>query len=242
MSVNKGDLKIYCVYFHKDDEGGIFYVGIGSMKRANDFSHLRRSEFWKNYVNKHCTSGKPTVQIVHENLDWMSACEQEKFWIEAYGRRNIKTGCLVNLTDGGEGTVGAVRPEELRQKISDRFKGKPLTDEHRKKLSEAKRGNSCHSNCPHSDESKAKISAAKKGVKKPAGSEEKRAATMKLIRETPGYVDPKCGRKLSEEHRDKIGAASRGKPTSPAHKQAVREWWARRKEKLKQQKTPEVSL
>ena len=47
------------------------------------------------------------------------------FVIAFYGRINNDTGCLANLTDGGEGMSGWVPSEETRQKdIYDRPKKK----------------------------------------------------------------------------------------------------------------------
>lgn len=40
------------------------------------------------------------------------------------------------------------------------------------------------------------------------------------------------GRKHSKAHNEAIGAAQRGKPKSEAHKAALREGWARRRERL----------
>jgi hypothetical protein len=180
MTENKRDLKIYVVYFHKDDSGKVYYVGVGTTKRP--YTKDGRSGFWHRHTKKHCASGKPQIQIVYENQDWLSACEHEKFWISAYGRRNNGTGVLVNLTDGGEGVTGMIHSEESRLKNSLSKKGKP--------------GRSYS----HTDESKLKMSVAKKGRKQNPESIAKMVETQKQLRANPDYIDPRKGRKQSPEH------------------------------------------
>lgn len=91
----------FCVYFHYiKNESCPFYIGIGSLKRPYD---KRRSKFWNNIVNKY---GQPIIKIIHENLSWDDACKLEIQYIKKYGRRDIGTGCLVNMTDGGDGSTG----------------------------------------------------------------------------------------------------------------------------------------
>lgn len=96
---------MYCVYTHiRLDNKQIFYVGIGNHKRAYDKSS--RNNHWKHIVNKCGYS----VSIVVDDLSWQEACSWEKYLIGLYGRRDKNTGSLVNMTDGGEGTVGSPRP------------------------------------------------------------------------------------------------------------------------------------
>lgn len=169
----------YCVYSHIDDNNVTFYIGIGDSKRPHVFS--LRSKFWRSYVKKHCASGKPKVQIDHVNLTWEKAQEYEKFWISIYGRRDNGTGCLVNLTAGGDGTVGVIRSEETRRKIGDIHRGKNLSEETRRKIGEAQQGNKHKLGKKHSEESRLKLSEAKRG------------------------------KNLSEEHKRKLSDAQRGK-------------------------------
>ena len=87
------------VYIHKGkDNGEIFYVGISKDKRRA-VSDYKRSKFWHDYVGKHSFE----AEIVLEDITWDEACEKEIELIKFYGRRDIKTGCLVNMTSGGVG-------------------------------------------------------------------------------------------------------------------------------------------
>jgi hypothetical protein len=184
----------YVVYGHYGDDGICFYVGIGDKKRPTRFT--RRSKFWHNYVKKHCVSGKPGVKVWHQNLTWEQAKEHEIFWISIYGRRDNGTGCLVNLTDGGD---GAVNPsEETKQKISQAHKGKTpwnkgksLSEETRQKLSQAHKGKTpWNKGKPRSEETRQKISQALMGEK-----------------------HPQYGKPHSEETKQKMSQAKNGNPS-----------------------------
>ena len=214
----------YVVYFHKDDEGKVFYVGIGRPKRA--FWFYERSEFWKRYVAKHCAAGVPRVDIIHQNISWSSACEHERFWIEAYGRRDNGTGCLVNMTDGGEGACGLVPSEETRLKMSLARKGKPFSDETRLKMSLARKGKSL------SEEHREKLSQAKKGKRREPHSDETR---LKISQANKGKPQAKKGKSLSDETRLKMSQANKGKTHSEEAKQKMKEAWKKYKNKQQQE-------
>ena len=126
------------VYGHYGDDGVCFYVGVGGEYRPTAFQS--RSKFWRRYVKKHCVSGKPEVKIWAKELTWEKACAMEKQWIALYGRRDLGTGCLVNLTDGGEGAIGLLHSEEAKLKMSLAKKGKPRSEETKRKMSLAKKG------------------------------------------------------------------------------------------------------
>jgi hypothetical protein len=117
------ELPIFYVYQLRDPRENLpFYIGKGKGKRAWD--HLKPSNTsihsYKNNVIKQIqTDGKePSVEILHSNLSEKESLELECLYIEKFGRRNIGTGCLTNLTDGGDGTSGAIITEEHRQKVS----------------------------------------------------------------------------------------------------------------------------
>ena len=100
------------VYKHiRLDTNEVFYVGIGSgitYKRA--YKVNGRTQFWQNITKK----TNYQVCIVKDGITWEEACFLEKELIKLYGRRNLETGSLVNLTDGGEGMVGYKMTEEQK--------------------------------------------------------------------------------------------------------------------------------
>ena len=89
-----------CVYLHRNPKTQeVFYVGIGVETRAKDFS--KRSIFWSNYKNKYGVE----VDIIRKGLTSKEAQSIEVELIKKYGRRDLGTGSLVNLSHGGEGIV-----------------------------------------------------------------------------------------------------------------------------------------
>lgn len=134
------------VYVHsKKNTNEVFYVGIGKTENRA-YSKLNRNIHWKRIVEKYDYD----VEIVHTNLDWSTACEIEKSLINQYGRDNLS-----NMTDGGEGLsnpsnelrdrmskaqIGKKQSLETIEKRVSKIKGRPLSEEHREKLRQAKLG------------------------------------------------------------------------------------------------------
>jgi len=116
-----------CVYKHiRIDTNDVFYIGIGkTLNRA--YSKYNRNKYWKNIVNKN--NGVFLIELLHTDLTWEEACQKERQYIRQYGRSDICSGTLCNLTDGGEGISNLKHSEETRLKISiaakNRFKYKP---------------------------------------------------------------------------------------------------------------------
>lgn len=100
------------VYQHRrKDANIIFYVGIGkNLKRA--YSKKSRSKYWKDITKNH----EYLVEILFDDISWEYACEIEIKLIQQYGRRDLGTGELVNLTSGGDGVPNL--SEESRKKMA----------------------------------------------------------------------------------------------------------------------------
>jgi len=100
------------VYQHKrNDTNEIFYIGIGrDYYRAG--RKASRNKHWHNIVNK-CGF---TKEILLNNISWEEAIEEEKRLIKKYGRKDLGTGCLVNMTKGGEGCP--TKEEEYHKEYS----------------------------------------------------------------------------------------------------------------------------
>ena len=146
------------VYRHRrNDNYTVFYVGIGSPQRP--YVKNKRSIFWKNIVKKYGY----TIEILAENISIEDAQDLEKLLIQEYGRLDLETGTLCNLTDGGEGTCN-VTPE-VRKKISERRKGVSvfpvgykMSKDHCLSISLAKKGiTSTFKGKKHTEEAKAII-------------------------------------------------------------------------------------
>jgi hypothetical protein len=100
---------IYGHYIPGDREP--FYIGKGHSKRAWNIGN--RNFWWNNIVKKYGLE----VKILYENLTENEAFNIEKQLITEYGRRDKNSGCLVNLTDGGEGVSGLIYTEEMKKRI-----------------------------------------------------------------------------------------------------------------------------
>jgi hypothetical protein len=163
---------IYYVYAYlrsKDSEtalaGTPYYIGYGKGQRA---------------FNKHripVPKDKSKIVFLHENLSEDQAKDLEIQEIARYGRKDLGTGILTNLTNGGK-----THSEETKKKMSIAKKGKPAPGNHRgkkhseeakQKLSEAVNRRSeeqkrsfaeCRIGEKHSIETKKKMSAAQSGV------------------------------------------------------------------------------
>ena len=131
-------MKAY-VYTHtRLDNNEVFYVGIGTQDKYKRASRVHyRTNYWNNIVKK-CGW---KVDIVFDNLSWEDACKKEKELILKYGRIDLGTGTLVNLTDGGDGNFGRKASKETRQKMSNKKKGVPLSQKHKDNISKALKNN-----------------------------------------------------------------------------------------------------
>lgn len=105
----------YYLYRHiRLDNNEVFYIGIGTKNRFK--SKFSRNRYWNNVVN--ITDWK--AEIILDNLTREIAEEKEKEFILLYGRKDLKTGTLCNLTDGGTGGLGLKHTEEAKNKMKGR--------------------------------------------------------------------------------------------------------------------------
>lgn len=131
------------VYRHiRLDKNQPFYIGIGKTKyRHSDKSN--RNNIWNRIVAK----TQYEVEILFDDVSWEFAKKKEIEFIALYGRIDIGTGILANMTNGGDGNLGIKHSEEALRKISESSKnrigywnGKKMSDEARKRMSNSKSG------------------------------------------------------------------------------------------------------
>jgi len=150
------------VYRHiRLDKNEPFYIGISGRldidteyKRAYNIKQ-GRNPLYTNIINK----TDIRIEIMLDNITYNEACIKERELISLYGRIDTNTGCLSNMTDGGDGGLGHIMPESAKQRIKEfqlslNKKGKPgkkWSEESKQKLSNTITGTK------HSEESKQKM-------------------------------------------------------------------------------------
>lgn len=173
---------IYYVYAYLRKNGTPYYIGKGKGRRV-----------WEKHTVP-VPKDKSRVVFLEKNLTNIGACALERRYIRWYGRQNIGTGILRNLTDGGEGTDGYSHSESSKKLIGEALKGKPKNPKSIAKRTESRKS------YVTKDETRKKLSEALKGKPKPPFSEEHRRKIREAIlrREPP-----------SEETRAKLREAGK---------------------------------
>ena len=186
--------KKYVIYVLKDPiYNSVRYVGKTIDIKTRIRKHMQTSSLIEkthknNWINNLLKLGsKPKIEIIEELKDTFSLNEAEIKWIKYYK----DLGCdLTNGTIGGDG--GKMSPESIEKgkktKIINNtnigwWKGKKFSEEHRKNLSEGKKGYIA------TDKTKAKLSIIHKGLN-----------------------NWSKGKKLSEETKLKMNKSKIGKP------------------------------
>lgn len=178
------------VYRHiRVDKNEPFYIGIGKTeKRA--YEKIKRNQFWHNVIAK----TDYEVEILFDDLSWKEAGEKEKEFIKLYGKRDNNSGILVNISDGGDGSLGFRHTKEAKKKIGEESRNRKRT--------------------PRSAETKEKLRLANLGkVGNNLGMKHTEATKLKLRLANLGKVGPNKGRVMSEETKRKISETKRLNPT-----------------------------
>lgn len=126
------------MYVHKRKlDGVVFYVGISSNYKR-PYQSKRNQKFWMDYTKKYDYD----VEIIREGLSWEEACDVEMGLISKYGRRDLNKGELVNMTNGGDGTIGYKdTPQRIEEKRKFMYNHNPMDNvKSRKKVSLSKIG------------------------------------------------------------------------------------------------------
>jgi hypothetical protein len=140
-------MKKYYTYAYLREDGTPYYIGKGKAGRINNKLHAI-----------HLPPEEGRRIFLKQNLTDEEARKHEIYMIAVLGRKDLGTGILRNMTNGGEGCAGRVLSDETKKKLSEAHKGKKKSIEHKKALSEAAKRRK------GSDKWKASASASLKGI------------------------------------------------------------------------------
>jgi len=215
----------FYVYIYKNPlkDNTPFYVGKGKKRRAYD--HLNETisnthnyhKFWTINKIRQETGDDPIIEFYKTDLSNEEAIKIEEELITLYGREDLGTGILTNLSDGGEGNFGYKHTYEdiIRNRIAQI--GKVRSEESKRRQSKNAKG------LKRSEETKEKLRLANLGEKnnmfgKSLSEETRRKISQSLKGKSRVFTD---------EHREKLSLAKRGMKHSE-------EWKRQHSEKLKE--------
>lgn len=122
------------------------------------------------------------IAMLRGNMSEEQALKHECEIIKFFGRKDLGTGLLRNMTDGGEGTSGHKHTEEYKEKRRDLRLDFRHTEESKARMSLARIGRIGRK---HTEESKAKISLVQRG--KELSEEHKAKLSLAMMGNTNGY-------------------------------------------------------
>jgi hypothetical protein len=105
------------------------YVGKGKGKRMSFHKNRAQNPILKRKLDKIKDLGlEPIIEKFIDNISDEEALKIEIELITKYGRIDLNTGPLCNLTEGGDGTSGRIASEETKKLWSEQRKGKKQTE------------------------------------------------------------------------------------------------------------------
>ena len=162
----------FYIYAYLRINGTPYYIGKGQGKRA-------WVQHTKNGKGAHTPKDTSRIYICESGLTELGAFALERRYIRWWGRKDLGTGILQNMSDGGQGTSGVKKSvsDETKRKISLANKGRIQSPEERANRSLSLKG------IKPSAESNAKRGAKARGRVLGLQSEERKAKTSLLIKQ-----------------------------------------------------------
>ena len=200
----------FYVYQYLRKDGSPYYIGKGS--------GLRYCERHRVAVPK----DPARINFVAIHLYEDEAFLLEKKLIKLYGRKDLGTGILQNMTDGGDGKSGVIDSEHTRMLKGKANKGRKRTEEQRARITGPK-GMKIHS-----DEEKEKRRERMKGNTYNTGRKQ-------TSEEIAKRVASNTGRKTTDETKAKIAKSNTGQKRTPEQRENMRQAALRRRERERNQ-------
>ncbi len=192
---------VYIYYDPRKSPIEPIYVGKGKGKRMSFHKNRAQNPILKRKLDKIKDLGlEPIIEKFIDNISDEEALKIEIELITKYGRIDLKTGPLCNLTEGGDGTSGRIASEETKKLWSEQRKGKKQT--------EAQYEANC--NRTISEETREKQRQANKGHSRHTPEQ------IKILKEF------NTGRKASQETLDKLSKQRKGKQTKSDNPAAIK--------------------
>jgi hypothetical protein len=118
----------YYTYAYLREDNTPYYIGKGTGNRIYSTNRIIKPP-----------KDKSRIIFLKKNLTEAEAFKHEIYMIDVFGRKDLGTGILYNMTNGGEGLSGWVPSEETRKRIGAAnkisLKGKKVTEEVKQKQS-----------------------------------------------------------------------------------------------------------
>lgn len=136
----------YFLYRHiRLDKNEPFYIGIGT--KSDNYSSYKtefnraysksgRNKYWHNIVNK----TNYTIDILFESDNQEIIDNKEIEFIKLYGRKDLSTGLLVNLREGGKVNRNFIPYIKTKELWSKQRKGIKLSENHKENISKSLKG------------------------------------------------------------------------------------------------------
>ena len=111
------DKRFYTYAYLREDRTP-YYIGKGKHK------HKTNQKYYRAYCGNHWVPIPPKHRIIilKDDIYENDAFKHEIYMISIFGRKDLNTGILLNLTNGGEGFSGFKLTEERKRDISKRMK------------------------------------------------------------------------------------------------------------------------
>lgn len=202
------------------------YIGVHSTDDLND-GYMGSSKALENAIKKYGVENfKKEILVDFETKE--VAYRLEKMLVD---EKFVKRKDTYNVKVGGIGGSGK-HSEETKRKMSKTRTGKPLSEEHRKRISEGMRGEKNHNFGKHPSEETRKKLRARKGPNLGKHFSEEHRKKLSIAKKGKHHSDETRrkmsearrgrdkGKRKSEEARKKMSEAKTGKPWSAARREA----------------------